>query len=236
MGSWLVPRKRSLRVALRTRSASPGASSSASRKWRSMSERTVRGRRDDHPAGSRIELDAFHVDSAPVGVVGAGQRGPHVVGRGPDAARHERVHAVGADHDLRLLAHRRAADRSAADAHHPLALGHERLDRELLAHLGTGLGGCLDENVIEDGAANGIGVSDVTRRRRCALEREGPDIERVAADRRAVGPRDLRQQSPALEAGHARLMDVVGRQPVARKARPVHQQSARTSSRSTSGW
>ena len=152
--------------------------------------------------------------------------GRDVVGRSPDAARNERVPAVGADHDLRLLAYERAAWRATADAHDPSALGQELLNRESLTHLRASCGGRLDQDLVEDGAADRIAHLDVTGGRRGARERKGPDVEREGADRRGTRALDLGQQPPALEAGNPRLVNVMGRERVAREACPVQEQDA----------
>ncbi|NTU85172.1 MAG: hypothetical protein HGA45_38415, partial [Chloroflexales bacterium] len=59
----------------------------------------VGGAEDDHPVGARIQLRALDGDIAPVRVVGAGARGPLLVGGRLDLARHQRVVSIGADHD-----------------------------------------------------------------------------------------------------------------------------------------
>ena len=113
-----------------------------------------------------------------------------------------------------------------ANARDAVAFGYEPVDGEPLSHLDARVGGGLDQDPVQDGAAQRVGVSHVTHRRWRALQRERAEVKRVVADRRGTGGGDPRQQTPALQAGHTGLVDVVGRERVAREAGSVHHQDA----------
>jgi hypothetical protein len=133
----------------------------------------------------------------------------------------ERVHAVGADDDPRVL-----GPPARVDAGDAVALRDEAFDRELLADHRAREGGLLDEDLVEDGAAQRVAVRDRPDRRRRAAKGERPEIERVVTHAGRARRDDPRQQAPAVQARDAGLVDVVGRQRVAREAGPVHQQHA----------
>lgn len=82
---------------------------------------------DNHLTRPWVQFGARQGEITPVGVVGAGQCRLHLIGRRLDAAGHEWVHPVGADHDGRLLAHHRAGGGMAADARDALAVREHSL-------------------------------------------------------------------------------------------------------------
>lgn len=93
-----------------------------------------------------------------------------------------------------------------------------------LADSGARLGCGIDEDLVEHDPPDGVRLGDVAVGRRGAPEHEGPRVEKLAANRRAAGANDRGQEPPALERRHARLVQEVARECVAREARAVHQQ------------
>jgi hypothetical protein len=182
----------------------------------------VAGRRgDDHPARPQVQLGAVHREPGVVRVVRAGQRAVVVVDRRIDAARDERAQAVGADDDPRAVG---AAAR--ADAGHAVTVEHERVDGIPLAHLDARGGGRVDEELVEHAAPQRVRIGHRADRRRRAAQRERPDVEGEPAGRCRARGDHLRQEPPAFEVRRARLVDVVGRERVARELGPVDQQHA----------
>ena len=68
-----------------------------------------------------------------------------------------RVAPVGADHDSRPLDHCCATLAVAADADDAPSSIDDLVDREALAHLGAGLAGRVDEDLVEHRAARRVG-------------------------------------------------------------------------------
>ena len=114
-----------------------------------------------HAALTRIERDITGVETAPVGVVRAREPRPRVVFGRLNGAGDEGVPAVGSDHDPRSL------DLAAApDPDDGPVLEDELIDRRARANLGAGFGGCLDEQLVEHGAARSVSLRNAVGRRR----------------------------------------------------------------------
>ncbi len=184
----------------------------------------VGGPGDDHVARARVQLGAVEGQAVPVGVVGAGPPGAHVVGRRADGPRDARVDAVGADHDPGALGDGRAAGRAAADPRDAAVLDQYLAHREALAHLGARLGGGVDQHLVEQAPAGGVGGVGAARGRRRRRERERADVEGQAPGRGAAGRDHAVEQPPPAQALDARLVDVVRGEGVAGKAGAVHDQ------------
>ena len=75
----------------------------------------------------------------------------------------------------------------------------ELVDGEALADLGAGLGGGVDQQLVEHGAARAVRDGAVGGARR-ARERERAEVERVGVDRRAAGRHEPVEQAPAVAA------------------------------------
>jgi hypothetical protein len=68
------------------------------------------------------------------------------------APSHERVPAVGNDHDIRPLDDGAAALLAASHADHTPILDHDLVHRGAFANLRSGFGGGIDQQLVEDGA------------------------------------------------------------------------------------
>jgi hypothetical protein len=71
------------------------------------------------------------------------------------------VAAVGPDHHPGVLAVCAAAGAMATNPDHPSAVDDHVGDGEALADLGAGLGGRLDQQLVQDGAAGAVGDGGV---------------------------------------------------------------------------
>ena len=162
---------------------------------------------------------------APVRVVVPFERRPLVVLLGLDGLGDRRVAAVGTDDDRRLLGDVRPAGVMAADAGDaPVVVGDQVLDDELLAHLGTGVGGGIDEDLVEHGSTRRVRLGHAVEGLRRSRQLERPEVERVRGDGWATGRTDGVEQTPALERGDARRVDEVRGDGVAREHGPVDDQ------------
>jgi hypothetical protein len=162
---------------------------------------------------------AAHRQPAPVGVVAAQQRGPLVVLLGRDRPGHRRVAPVGPHDHPGLLGDGAAVAAVAADAGDAPVGDHDLLDGEPLA----GLGGGVDQQLVERGAPGAVGHRGVVGAGR-PRDGEGSEVEGVGADGWAAGGGEPLQQPPAAQRGHARRVQQMGRDGVAGERRPVHDQ------------
>ena len=171
------------------------------------------------------DLEAGAADAAPVRVERRAHRGLLVVLLGLHRFGDRGVAAVGADHDLGVLGHRAAAGVLAAHADHGAVLDEDLVDREPLAHLDAGVGRGMDEHRVEHGPARAVGLVDaVASRRGDPAIVNGPKSKLYVRIGGTARRRQRVAETPALQRGHARCVDEVGRHGVARERRPVDQQ------------
>ena len=112
----------------------------------------------------------------------------------------------------------------AADTGDLVPFGQQLLNREVLAQLGPSRNRPVDQDLVEDAPPWCISIRDPVDGWRSAFQGEWTNVELQAGNRWTVRGHDLVQQPPLLESGDARLVDVVGRERVARKAGLVQQQ------------
>ena len=170
------------------------------------------------------DFEAGAADPAPVRVEGRGHGRLVVVLLGLDCFDDRGVAAVGADHDLGVFCHRGAARLLASHTDDGSVLDEDVVDRERLAHLGTGVGCGVDQHRVEHGPARAVGLVDAVDRPGRPLDRERSEVEAVGPDRGTARRRQRVAQTPPLQRRHAWCVDEVGRHGVARERRPVHQQ------------
>jgi hypothetical protein len=127
-----------------------------------------------------------------------------------------RRQAVRPDHHPCVLRDDLAALAEAANAGYPAAVGEEFLDGESFADFGARCGCRVDQQLIQDGSPWRIGNRRVLSARR-ARYGERAEVERVAADRRALGRQELAEQSPPVQRGNPGRLNDMGRDRVAGK-------------------
>src|SRR5215471_2743412 len=98
---------------------------------------------------ARIELHRLERDSTPVAIVGARVRRPFVVDRRLYSSGDERVYAVSADDNTRLLRNRRATSRLPGHARHTITVPDQFLNSETLAQFGARVDGGVHKELIE---------------------------------------------------------------------------------------
>ncbi len=168
-----------------------------------------------------VGLELLHGQPAPVRVVAPLEVRLLVVLVGVDDLRDVRVAAVGADHDASALVDGLAVGVVTADPDDRAVLDDHVFDREALPHLGACCRRGVDEDLVEHGAARRVGDRVAVGRTSRAGDRERPEVEAVAVDRRATGRDDLVEHAPPLQRGDARRVDQVCRKGVARERRPI---------------
>ena len=176
------------------------------------------------PVGADVGLEAaVHRQPAPVGVVAGQELRLLVVLLGPDRAGDQRVPAVRPDDHPGALGDRAAAPAVAADAGDVPVLDQDLLDGEPLPDLRPRLGRGVDQQLVQHGPPGGVGDRALVGAGRPG-DGEGAEVDRVGVDRRAPGRRDQVEQPPPAQRRHARRVDDVGRERVAREGRPVDDQ------------
>ncbi len=141
-----------------------------------------------------VHLAVFELDAFPVRVVGAGQRGPGVVGARIDGLGEQRVAAVGADDEAGEL-----CVLAAADAGRAAGLEQDLIDRESLADLGAGVAGGVHQDLVQDRAARAVERVDAFVFRPGALERDARLIEAHPARGGSAGGDHLVEQAPPFQ-------------------------------------
>jgi hypothetical protein len=137
----------------------------------------------------------------------------------------QRALAVGTDHQSGLLAESGAVAVPPADAADPAVAGDDELvDGAALPHLGARLAGRVDHDRVEDGAARAVDGVDALEAGEAAIEHHAGGVEADPAGGRGAGGGDAVEQAPAPQPGRPWELDLMGRQGVARKARPVRNQ------------
>ena len=86
--------------------------------------------------------------------------------------------------------------RAALDADRPSVLDQDLLDGEAFADLRAGLGGRVDEQLVEYRPPRAVGDRCFSCARR-AGDREGTEVEGVGVDRRASGRRQAIEKAPS---------------------------------------
>jgi hypothetical protein len=163
-------------------------------------------------------------DIAPIGVTNTGQHRPNIVFLGAGRPGHQRIPPVGADHDPRRFGNIRAAFRAAANAGHAAGGRGQSGDRELLPDFRPGLGGGVQQQLVENRPARRAHLGDPVDWRRFAGQLELAEIQSDCANDGAVGRQHALQQSPAFQARHPRRPDEMGRNGIARECRPIDEQ------------
>ena len=178
-----------------------------------------------HAANARSGADvgleaAVHRQAAPVGVVARLQRRLLVVLLGADGVGDQRVPAVGADDHAGVLGDGLAALAVAADAGDAAVLDDDVLDGESLADLGAGLGGGIDEQLVQHGPPRGVGARALVGPGRAGDARRVRSRTRTC---RSVGSRSRRSRSSrphrssaATPGGWTRCVEIVSLGNVAR--------------------
>jgi hypothetical protein len=160
----------------------------------------------------------------PVGVAAHGQGRPVVVDGRAHRPGDQRVLAVGPDDQRGRLGDALAPLGAPADAGDPAALDRELLDDELLAHLGPGGPGRLQQQGVKDRPARAVDGVDPLEGGVAALEHDRAGVEPHLPGRGRARGHDLVQQAPAPEPRPSRELHLVGGERVAREGRPVDQQ------------
>jgi hypothetical protein len=180
------------------------------------------------PTFPDVHLEAFRGHPAPIGVVHGTERRALVVLVGLDRLGDDRAPAVGTDDHPRPLGHRLLARCPAAQLHAVPVPEDHFVHVESLADLGAVARRGLDEQGVDDGPARSVCLGHYAARAGRPRDRERPEVERVAGDGRTAGRGEWFPQSPSFERGHARGMDEVGGQGVARERGLVDQEHAVT--------
>ena len=169
--------------------------------------------RDGRPAAAVLRADVgvegVRRQPAPVRVVDRRERRHLVVSLGLHRLRHQRVPAVRSDHHPGSLGDRRAALGVAADARHPPVVDQDLLDREGSRAAPRPPPRRPRPAARRARSAAGRTLRRAVRRPRGSRDGDGPEVERVPRDRRAVGGLELLEDAPPGERGHRGRMDEV---------------------------
>ena len=174
-------------------------------------------------------------DIAPVSVTEAGQHRPSIVFRGVDRLGHERIPSICTDHDPRLFRDLRPTLWATANSSHSTSRRSQPSYREPLSHFGAGLGGGLQQELVQHRPARRAHLSNPVERRRVAGQLELAQIQPDRADDRTVRRQHAVKQPPALEARDPGRPDEMGRNGIARESRPIDEQNAQASLRQQHG-
>src|SRR5207244_6779120 len=115
-----------------------------------------------------------------------------------------------------------AASRVTANASDAIAIHHDLFDREALSQLGAGRNRCVNQNFIKHLPPRAVSLNDAVRWRGRTGKGELADVELNLEHGRAVGSRELIEQPPAFEPGHAGLPDDVSGHNVAGEGGLIH--------------
>jgi hypothetical protein len=118
-----------------------------------------------------------------------------------------------------------AALAATANAGNPAAVSEDFLDGESLAGLGPRRGGGVDEQLVEDGPARGIGDRGVGSAGR-ARDGERAKVERIGVDRRAPRRQELVEESPSVQRSDPGWLDDMGRNRVAGEGGPIDEENS----------
>ena len=127
---------------------------------------------------------------------------------------------VGADDELRGLRDG-ATIRATADARHAVAVEHQRVEGEALAHLRPGVARGVDEQLVEQRAARAVDGACAVELREAPAQHHGPGIEAHRGRRRRARGENTIEDPPAPQPRDAGNLDLVGGERVARKRRAV---------------
>ena len=182
-------------------------------------EPVVRRPGADHPLRTppAVDLSPGQLHPRPVRVVRGRERRLDVVGGGRHGLGDGGVAPVGADDEPRALGHGGAAARAAADAHHAIAVEHERIEGEALAHLGAGSPRSVDEELVEQRAPRAVDRARALELRKAPAQDDRPGIEAHRGRRRRARREHPIEDPPAPQPRDAGHLDLVGGERVARE-------------------